>query len=171
LSGVRRAVGVGVALVVVFLGAPVTGGCVRPVTPEGGAAATGANPAADRMGALVGIPRESDVPSGGVVPNLAPVLEAARLAAADTEAGSLRTAARAYLADHPAATRLTSDDLTPSYVSAPTKARYYLGLPSGSITRVDAVSGGWADMVFSLSQQKWGKGTPDNDRAADQDVP
>jgi hypothetical protein len=149
----------------------VTGGCVRPATPEVGSATTGANAAADRMGALAGIPRESDIPSGVVVPNVAPVLEAARLAGANTEAGSLRTAARTYLADHPATTRLVSDDLTPLYVSAPPKAHYHLNLPSGLITRVDAVSSGWADMVFSLSQQKWEKGIPDNDHAADQDVP
>jgi hypothetical protein len=169
LRAVRRAVWVGVALA--FLGAPVTVGCVRPATPEVGSATTGANPAGDRMGALAGIPRESDVPSGGVVPNLAPVVEAARLAGANTEAVSLRTAARAYLADHPATNRLGSDDLPPVYVSAPPKARYYLSLPSGLITRVDAVSNGWLDMVFSLSQQKWVKGIPDNDHAADQDVP
>jgi hypothetical protein len=93
------------------------------------------------------------------------------LAAANLEAGTLQTAARTYLGDHPTTTRLTSDDLTSFYVSGPPKARYYLSLPSGLINRVDSVPGGWADIVFSLSQQKWGNGTPDNDHADDQDVP
>ena len=156
--------------VAVFLGV-VIGGCGFPTAPNGGASATGANPAAGRMGALAGIPAESAIPSGGVVPNPAPFLEAGRLAGANTEVGSLRAAAPNYLADHPTATRLTSDDLVPTYVSAFPKSRYYLSLPSGFITRVDSLPGEWADIVFSLSQQKWGRGAPDNDHSDDQDVP
>jgi hypothetical protein len=170
LRGTPRRLAVLLALLVAVLCAAGAGGCAPPVSPAGSAAPTGVNPASGRMGALAGIPADSDVPAGGVVPNLAPLVEAGRLAAANSEAVNLKTAARTYLADHAAASRVTSDALN-LYLSGSSGARYDLSLPSGLITRVDVVPGGWLNIVFSLSQQKWAKGTPDNDHAADQDVP
>ncbi len=128
------------------------------------------NPAAGRMGALAGIP-ETDVPSGGVIPNLAPVVDAGKLAAANIEASAMKTGARAYFVDHPSAIQISSDDLQPPYVSGQPKATYTMNLLSQSIVRVESVTGGWSGIVFSLSQQKWVGGLPDNDHANDQDVP
>jgi hypothetical protein len=51
------------------------------------------------------------------------------------------------------------------------KARYQLSLPTVSIARVDSLVGGWVGIVFSLSQQKWLQGSPDNNHENDQDVP
>lgn len=128
------------------------------------------NPATGRMGALAGIP-ESDVPSGGVIPNLAPAIDAGKKAAANIEASMMKTGARAYYVDHPSAIQISSDDLQPPYVSGQPKAKYRLDLPSQSIVRVESVAGGWVGIVFSLSQQKWIEGSPDNDHVNDQDVP
>ncbi len=136
-----------------------------------GAAESQYNPASDRMGALAGIPADSDVPSGGVIPNLAPVVEAGRLAAANTEAGMVKTGARAYLVDHPFAAKISSDELQPPYISGQLKANYRLVLATQWVLGVESVPGGWAGIVFSLSQQKWVQGIPDNDHGNDQDVP
>ncbi len=166
-----QTVGVLGVLTAAILCAVANSGCVRKASQDDGSSDTGTNPAAGRMGALAGIPPESDIPSGGVIPNPSPLLEAGRLAAANTEAGNLKAAVPSYIADHPIAARLTSNDLVPTYVSALPKAGYYLTLPAGLITRVDSLSGGWADIVFSLSQQKWVRGNPDNNHDDDRDVP
>ena len=145
--------------------------CSGPRSPEGDIPTTQYNPATDRMGSLARIPPESDIPSGGLIPNLAPLVDAGKLAGANAEASTVKTAARSYYTDHPLATRMTSDELQPSYISGSTKARYQISIPTFSILRVDTVSGGWAGMVFSLSQQKWVKGTADGDHSSDQDIP
>ena len=145
--------------------------CAGQSSSEGNASPTQYSPATGRMGSLAGIPPESDIPSGGVIPNLAPMVDAAKLAGANTEAATVKTAARAYFTDHPSTTRMTSDDLQPPYISGMTKARYLISIPTFSILRVDSVPGGWSGMVFSLSQQKWVKGAADGDHDSDQDIP
>jgi hypothetical protein len=132
---------------------------------------SGANPATDRMGALAGIPAESEVPSGGIIPNVLPMIDAGILAGANTEAVNIKTASRLYLIDHPATSHLTSNELWPSYINAAPKAKYYLVPLTSLITRVDSVSGGWSNIVYSMAQQKWVAGTPDNDHENDQDIP
>ena len=161
----KRLLGSLALLVAVAILSTIISGCTKP------ASSTQSNPASDRMGALAGIPAESNVPSGDVFPNLARFVEAGRVAGANLEASNIKMAARTFLVDHPAAPRLTSDDLQPSYISESPKSRYYISPMTVLITRVDSVAGGWADMVFSLSQQKWGKGIPDNDHDDDQDIP
>lgn len=156
-------------LTVAVLGA--VSGCGGAKSSDGDVSSSTYNPASGRMGALAGIPAESDVPSGGVVPNLAPVVDAGRVAAANAEASMIRTAVGAYLTEHPAAVGLSSDNLQPPYVTGLLKARYQLSLPAVSISRVDSLAGGWVGIVFSLSQQKWLKGSPDNNHENDQDVP
>ena len=129
------------------------------------------NPASGRVASLAGLPLESDSPPGGVAPNPAPFVDAGRLAAADAEAGNVKTASRTYMAVHPYAARLTSDDLQPGYLSGSLQARYYVSPATFRIIRVDAVGAGWQGIVFSLSQQKWVKGAPDSDHPGDQDIP
>ncbi len=144
--------------------------CTQSGTSNDGTSTTQYNPASDRIGSLAGIPPESDFPSGGVIPNLTPLVDAGRLAAANIEASTVKTATHAYLADHTAPSHFSSDDLQP-YITGFLNAKYYLDPTAALITRVDIVSGGWSDMVFSLSQQKWQSGTADNDHPEDQDVP
>ncbi len=95
---------------------------------------------------------------------------AANTSAANTEASSLKAAARIYISEKPALTRLTSDDLAGLYTGKP-RARYYFNPTSLTVTRVDSMAGGWPNIVFSLANQKWVKGTPDNDHPDDQDIP
>ena len=152
-------------LIVVILLFTVSVSCTGSKSP------TGANPATARMGALAGIPAESEVPSGGIIPNVLPMIDAAILAGANTEAVNIKTATRLYLTDHPAISYLTSDKLWPSYINDTSKAKYYLVPLTSLITRVDSVSGGWSNIVYSLAQQKWEAGMPDNDHEKDQDIP
>ena len=128
------------------------------------------NPASDRINSMAGIPPESDTSSGGVVPNLVPIVDASRLAAANLEAGTVKTATRNYLVDHTVPYQLTSNDLE-AYIGGTLKAKYYLDPNIVLIIRVDISSGGWIGMVFSLSQQKWLEGSADNNHPEDQDVP
>ncbi len=145
--------------------------CSDSKSKQDGATESQYNPASERMGALAGIPGDSDVPSGGVVPNLAPVVEAGRLAAANAEASMVKTGTRAYVVDHPPGAKISSDELQPPYISGQLKANYRLDLPTQSVLMVESVPGGWEGIVFSLSQQKWVQGAPDNDHGNDQDVP
>lgn len=151
--------------------ATVAAACAKPGRTDSAASATGLNPASQRMADLAGIPPETENPYGHVLPNPDPLLDAGRLAGANTEAATVQMAARAYLMANPAATLVTSDDLQPSLVSGLPRARYHISLTALLITRVDSVAGGWPDLAFSLSQQKWVRGTPDNDHDADQDIP
>ena len=98
------------------------------------------------------------------------MLDATKVAAANTEISTLKTLCRGYLADHPSLSSFTSDDLVILYSGKP-KAKYYFDRVTLLVTRVDMVSDGWADIVFSLSEQKWKKGAPDNNHGADQDIP
>ena len=129
------------------------------------------SPASERMGALAGIPAESEASSGGVVPNPAPFIEAGRLAAANTEETTVKIGARAYLSDHPSATALDSDSLQPPYVVGQLKAVYRIDPMTIAITRVDSVDGGWTGIVFSLALQRWIAGAADGDHDKDQDIP
>jgi len=117
------------------------------------------------------IPEQFPGPPDLAVPNPGSILGSGNVAGANIEAGNLKIAANTYLADHKATLYLTSDDLVPSYLSAPARAKYYFSSTTGLITRVDSVSGGWAGIVFSLSEQKWIKGAPDNNHSDDQDIP
>ncbi len=128
-------------------------------------------PASERMGELAGIPAESEASPGGVVPNPAPFIGAGRLAAANSEATTVKTGARAYLSDHPSATALDSDSLQPPYVVGQLKAIYRIDPLTTMITRVGSVDGGWTGVVFSLSQQRWIAGAADGDHDRDQDIP
>jgi hypothetical protein len=129
------------------------------------------SPASERMGALAGMPAESEASPGGVVPNPAPFIDAGTLAAANSEGTMVKTGARAYLSDHPSATFLDSDSLQPPYVVGRLKAIYVIDPLTTSITRVDTVDGGWTGIVFSLSQQRWTVGAADGDHDKDQDIP
>ena len=93
----------------------------------------------------------------------------ANLAGANAEAATLKTAVNTYYSHYgiyPAA----SSDLVPTYITM-AKAKYYFNDSNGSVSRVDAISGGWSGMVFSLSAQTWTKGSPDNNHPDDLDIP
>jgi hypothetical protein len=163
LAGIMTLLLFVVVLCVVFVG------CTASTSPDSEA---NINPASDRMGAMAGIPADDDaVPGGGVVPDPAQFVYTARVTAANAEASGLRVAAHSYLADGGAASSLTSDELYPLYIRTLPNARYYLDPVTILISRVDAVPGGWIGIVFSLSEQKWRKGTSDKDRPDDQDAP
>jgi hypothetical protein len=141
----------------------VTSAC-SPTVPR-----TNGSAASDRMAALAGIPTE--VPSPAAAANPVPLVDAATLAAARTEAVTVRSLARAFMAERPSSRALTSSDLTSLYSGGPPKAKYYLDAAGMSIVRVDRVPDGWKGIVFSLSAQTWRDGTPDGDHAEDQDIP
>lgn len=131
---------------------------------------TSVNPATNRMAAEAGIPDESESLIGIVVPNVKPMVEASILAAANTEAVNIKIAIRLYLTDHPSSTLLDSEKLWPGYTSDIPKAKYIVDPDSLKITKVSATAGGWKNIVFSISQQKWLEGSPDNDHMEDQDL-
>jgi hypothetical protein len=129
------------------------------------------NNSSERMEALAGIPPEAETNSNNIIPNVAPMISASVLVGANLEASTIRTAARVYFTDHPVDLSITSDNLFPLYINNPSKAKYHLSSKNMIITRVDSVSGGWSNIVFSLSQQKWVEGLPDTDHENDQDSP
>jgi len=111
------------------------------------------------------LPVDAEMPSAAGF-NPPAYIDTARLTAANLEADRAKTEALQYLALHPDTATLTSDDLGQAGLKA-----WYRFDAASSITRADAVPGGWTDIVFSLSRQKWVRGTPDNDHLADQDIP
>ncbi len=117
-------------------------------------------------GPQANLPVDSELPTAAGF-NPPAYVDAATLAAANLEVERLRTAVVDYLTTHPGAATVSSDDLQES---TPIKALYRFNA-GGAVTRVDAVPDGSTGIVFSLSQQKWTRGTPDNDRPGDQDVP
>ncbi len=144
-------------------------GCTQP--KAFGPATESSNPAATRMAALAGIPPSDDPPPAAVIPNPAPFLDSATLAAANLEANTLKILIRGFLAEHPTSRKVASDEVSALYSGGPPRARYYFDPVSARIVAVDAVLGGWTGIVFSLSKQGWGAGMPDSDRAGDQDTP
>jgi hypothetical protein len=116
-------------------------------------------------------PTTTDASPGALIPDVGGMLESGNTAGANTEVSNIKIAARAYSLDHQEALTFTSDVLTPLYVTLKPRAKYYIDAVKGIITRVDSVSGGWPAIVFRLSDQKWMKGTPDNNHTNDQDIP
>jgi hypothetical protein len=112
----------------------------------------------------------SSVQTGEVTPILPNVIGSANLSEANAEAAIMKTAANAYFWDK-GTFPSTSYDLIPQYSSSVSKAKYYFNIIDGSITEVDSITGGWPGIVFSLSEQKWLKGSPDNNHPNDQDIP
>ena len=113
---------------------------------------------------------DSPVQPGGAVPNVSRFIQSGNIAGADLETANIKAAARTYFMDNGVYPG-TSIDLTPEYIKMVLKARYYFDSTNGLITRVESVSGGWSDIVFSLAGQKWLRGTPDGNHANDRDVP
>ncbi len=98
------------------------------------------------------------------------MIGSADLAAANTEAASMTTAARSYFTEKgffPS----TSDYLIPIYFYKAPKAKYYFNTGTGLITRVDSMPGGWTNIAFSISKQAWIKGNADNNHSNDLDLP
>jgi hypothetical protein len=129
------------------------------------------NPATNRMAAQIGLPDESESAPVGVIPNIKPMVEASILAAANTEAVNIKTAIRLYLNDHPSSSPVSTDKLWPGYISNTPKAVYLVDAKSIIFLKVYSSPEGWDNIVFSLSQQKWLEGVPDNDHIEDQDIP
>ena len=119
-------------------------------------------------GPQANLPVDSEIPATAGF-NPPAYVDTATVAAANLEAERLKTAAIAYFASHPDKVTASLDDLNPS--DAVTAKAWYRFDAAGLVTRVDAVPNGWTGIVFSLSRQKWVKGSPDDSRLADQDVP
>jgi hypothetical protein len=103
---------------------------------------------------------------GGLLPR---VIGSANVAAANAETANLKTATNNYYLQkgfYPD----SSFDLT-SLLNGTPKATYYFDRSIGLVNRVDSIDDGWINMVFSLSNQKWLKGTADDDHLNDQDIP
>jgi hypothetical protein len=159
----RWLVGSSIVLVIACVVGGMTTACSQSVTSSKGSAAS------DRMAALAGIPTEA--PSPAAAANPVPLVDAATLAAARTEAVTVISLARAFMAEHPSSRAVTSSDLSSLYSGGPPKAKYYLDAAGMGIVRVDRVPDGWKGIVFGLSAQTWREGTPDGDHAEDQDTP
>jgi hypothetical protein len=116
-------------------------------------------------------PTPTDTSPAALIPNVGGMIESGNTAGANSEVSNIKIAARAYSLENQAALSFTSDVLTPSYLTLKPQAKYYINAAKGIITRVDSVSGGWPAIIFRLSDQKWIKGTPDNNHTNDQDIP
>ncbi len=144
------------------------GGCVWSQESSSTSSST---PDSEDESPTAGIPIQPQVPPDTVTPNVGVFVETGNLAGANLEASNVKNAAQAYSADNPEAFYFTSDNLVPLYINTTVRAKYHFGYGTGLITRVDSVFGGWANIVFSLSQQKWINGLPDNNHLNDQDIP
>jgi type IV pilus assembly protein PilA len=80
-----------------------------------------------------------------IVPNLASFLGTGTVAAANTEAANVETAALAYYADNDGVWPTDSDALT-TYLSNPPKGTYTFSATSGKI--VSAVAGTWTGIAW-----------------------
>jgi hypothetical protein len=123
------------------------------------------------LGGTAEPPTLTDTNPSALLPNVAGMIESGTTTGANSELSALQIAARAYAAENPGVLRFTSDELAPMYVTTKPRAKYYFNTATGLITRVDSISGGWPAIAFRLSDQKWVKGTPDNNHASDQDIP
>jgi hypothetical protein len=142
------------------------GGCL-PSRESGGTTSSTPDAEDESLNPIIVMPNQPvNVPK----PNPGAFIKSGNLAAANTEATNVKTAARVYSVDNQEASRFTSDDLVPFYLNTSPKAKYYFSSSTGLIDRVNSVSGGWNNIVFSLSQQKWIQGVPDNNHPNDQDV-
>lgn len=141
--------------------------CARPTSP---ATSSRARTVPDALpGPQANMPAPQVPPAAA--PNPGSFVESGKITAANLEASTMKIGAKAYLATHQGTLSVTSDELVPLYFSGTPKAKYYVNADTGSIVRVDSVPGGWTGIVFSLSQQRWVQGAPDNDHPNDQDVP
>lgn len=77
--------------------------------------------------------------AGVVVPQVSSFLKTANLAAANTEAQNVKTAAMSYLAENSCFPN-DSDDLSPTYLSAPCSGYYIFGTVAGIGTGTNAAS-------------------------------
>ncbi len=93
-----------------------------------------------------------------IVPNLAAFLGTGTVAAANTEAANVETAALAYYADHDATWPTTSADLGTDYISGTIQGVYTFDLASGQIA--SATPGTWTGIVWDSDKDQWIKGTP-----------
>jgi len=109
-------------------------------------------------------------PGGRVELLPAKFIKSGHVAAANTEVSEIMSAAQTYFNERgllPA----TSNDLASGYIHTTLKANYFFNLAGDRITRVESVSGGWSNIVFSLGEQKWREGSPDNNHPNDIDIP
>lgn len=99
-----------------------------------------------------------------IVPNLAAFLGTGTVAAANTEAANVETAAMAYYADNNATWPTTSGDLGTDYLSAAPKAVYTFSSTTGQIssavlTGVADPPGAWTGIEWSTTTDQWIKST------------
>ena len=97
-----------------------------------------------------------------LVPNLATFIGTGTVAAANTEAANVETAALAYYADHNGTWPTDSGDLmggVNDYLSDAPKATYVFGVDSnGQIQSVSSQS--WTDIHWDDTEDQWVKGEP-----------
>ena len=96
-----------------------------------------------------------------VVPNLAAFLGTGTVAAANTEAANVETAALAYYADNNATWPTTSGDLGTDYISGTLKATYTFDPDSGQISDATPLGepDGWSGIYWDDTKDQWVKGT------------
>ncbi len=105
-----------------------------------------------------------------VAPNVAQFMGVANLAAANSEVMNVKTASLAFLSDN--GTSFPSDSTylmstgsggagVRDYLSGTARAKYYFNTGTGVVSQVDSVTGGWDDIVFDLSEQRWVRGSND----------
>ncbi|MBI4285160.1 MAG: hypothetical protein HY670_04565 [Chloroflexi bacterium] len=84
------------------------------------------------------------------------VAEDAKVTAANEEVANVKVTASSYFAgtgSYPA-----DSDLLRDYLSGKVKAKYTFAGGSLMVSRVDAVPGGWTNIVFNITRQKWQSG-------------
>lgn len=95
--------------------------------------------------------------AGVVVPNVSAFTTAGNIAAANTEAANVKTAALSYLADYgtfPADSSL----LAPTYLSGASNGFYTFDATTGLISAGTANTSGITDgLTFTVPTQKWGR--------------
>ena len=97
-----------------------------------------------------------------LVPNLTTFLGTGTVAAANTEAANVETAAMAYYADHNGTWPTKSDELMGdiNYLSDTPKATYTFSCTSGKITNAELITGGWTGIRWEGSEGgQWVKDT------------
>jgi prepilin-type N-terminal cleavage/methylation domain-containing protein len=90
-----------------------------------------------------------------VVPNIGGFIGAGNIAASNTEAANVRTAAMAYYADNNANWPADSDALTPGYLSAAPDGTYTFDA-NGMIATGTAGAGITNGLTFTAATQQWG---------------
>jgi prepilin-type N-terminal cleavage/methylation domain-containing protein len=111
------------------------------------------------------------------IPNVTGFVVSGRVAGANTEVATIQTAVQSYAGEHNGVFPADSTDTQfLAFIAGNLGAKYYFnngtgGRPNdGKIWRVDAITGGWSEIVFDLTPQQWVRGSDDGTAPGTQDI-